>query len=284
MQVNPAIIGILIAASMATTASFDPLLDVTYSSASWYAANKETSYSNSSTASRWTDFGIGGRTLGSAGAVQGPYYRTNAINSLPAFEFSASMYVTASTPFTDLFFRANEQTVFLVFMETALSANWWEKSLMACDAGGGNNMKWIWGVNNTGQVIWECHYKPINCDNQFNSSASAVAATTWTLADFTKTSGQVVNSYINGTVAILSQTATCYPSVINAPFAVGWGEGTTSNTFTGKIAELLFYNSLLSASDRQKIEGYLAWKYGLQAKLPPAHPFLLSPPTSSRVV
>ncbi len=152
MQVNPAIIGILIAAG-ARTASFDPLLDITYASASWYAANKETSYVNNSTASRWTDFGLNGRTLGSAGAVQGPYYRTNAINSLPAFEFSASMYVTASTSFTDLFFRANEQTVFLVFMETSPSANWWEKSLMACDVGGGNNMKWIWGVTNTGQVV-----------------------------------------------------------------------------------------------------------------------------------
>jgi hypothetical protein len=34
-----------------------------------------------------------------------------------------------------------------------------------------------------------------------------------------------------------------------------------------------------SATDRQKIEGYLAWKWGIQASLPAAHPYRNAAPT-----
>jgi len=34
----------------------------------------------------------------------------------------------------------------------------------------------------------------------------------------------------------------------------------------------------LSAEDREKMEGYLAWKWGLQAKLASAHQYKSNPP------
>ena len=37
--------------------------------------------------------------------------------------------------------------------------------------------------------------------------------------------------------------------------------------------EILMYNQYLDNTDRQKIEGYLAWKWGLQASLPSDHPY-----------
>lgn len=272
----------LIAASSPRTASFDPLLDATYSSASWYSADKETTYVNNSTASLWTDFGIDGRNFGRAGAVAGPYYRTNAINSLPAFEFSASMHVTASTTFTDTFFRATNQAAFIVFLETNPSANWWEKSWMACDEGGGNTDKWIFAMDNSNRPIWECHNQATNQDSQFNGTTNSITASTWTLVEFVK-DNLTLNAWCNGTNTIVSRTIAAYPASIVAPFRIGWGEGTTSNTFTGQIAEILFYSASFSTFDRQVIEGYLMWKYGLQAKLPPSHPFAASPPTSSRL-
>jgi hypothetical protein len=48
--------------------------------------------------------------------------------------------------------------------------------------------------------------------------------------------------------------------------------------WTGDIAEMLVYNSALSDADRQKVEGYLAWKWGLQASLPVGHPYTSAPP------
>jgi len=53
----------------------------------------------------------------------------------------------------------------------------------------------------------------------------------------------------------------------------------TGTRFTGQISEILAYNSVLSTPDRQKVEGYLAWKWGLQANLPANHPYKSATPT-----
>jgi hypothetical protein len=37
------------------------------------------------------------------------------------------------------------------------------------------------------------------------------------------------------------------------------------------LAELLIYNAALTASQRQQVEGYLAWKWGIQSSLPATH-------------
>jgi len=47
---------------------------------------------------------------------------------------------------------------------------------------------------------------------------------------------------------------------------------------TGNIAEVIVYNTALSDADRQKVEGYLAHKWGLTAKLPADHPYKSDPP------
>lgn len=44
------------------------------------------------------------------------------------------------------------------------------------------------------------------------------------------------------------------------------------------ISELLVYRNVLSPADRQTVEGYLAWKWGLQAKLAASHPYRRGPP------
>jgi hypothetical protein len=40
-----------------------------------------------------------------------------------------------------------------------------------------------------------------------------------------------------------------------------------------QIAEVIFYNDTLITEDRQVVEGYLAWKWGLQNNLPSTHPY-----------
>ncbi len=51
-----------------------------------------------------------------------------------------------------------------------------------------------------------------------------------------------------------------------------------SRFFQGRIYEVLFYNQGVTTIQRQQIEGYLAWKWGLQGTLPSNHPFKNSPP------
>jgi hypothetical protein len=56
------------------------------------------------------------------------------------------------------------------------------------------------------------------------------------------------------------------------------GQRTDGYAMNGDIAEAIMVCADLSVSDRQKIEGYLADKYGLQANLPAGHPYKSSPP------
>lgn len=44
------------------------------------------------------------------------------------------------------------------------------------------------------------------------------------------------------------------------------------------FGEELAFNSVLSDADTEKIEGYLAWKWGLEGSLPGGHPYKSSPP------
>ncbi|OUV63921.1 MAG: hypothetical protein CBC82_03825, partial [Cellvibrionales bacterium TMED122] len=52
------------------------------------------------------------------------------------------------------------------------------------------------------------------------------------------------------------------------------------NYLGADLAEILIYDTVLSASDRQKIEGYLAHKWGLTGALSDSHPFKSNQPTS----
>ena len=64
-------------------------------------------------------------------------------------------------------------------------------------------------------------------------------------------------------------TNTLYINTVN-------GTNSYDSDFT---AELIYYNTTLSVSQRQAVEGYLAWKWGLQStNLPAGHPYYSTPP------
>lgn len=51
------------------------------------------------------------------------------------------------------------------------------------------------------------------------------------------------------------------------------------DTWGTALAELIMYSNALSATDRKKVEGYLAWKWGID--LSSSHPFFAAPPTGT---
>lgn len=59
------------------------------------------------------------------------------------------------------------------------------------------------------------------------------------------------------------------------------GTGVLNSDFlTGNVAEIVSYSNStdMTDSDRQKIEGYLAWKWSINTSLPLGHPYYSNPP------
>ena len=54
--------------------------------------------------------------------------------------------------------------------------------------------------------------------------------------------------------------------------------GYSGEYWNGRISEVVITSQPLSTADQQKLEGYLAWKWGLTANLPSNHPYKLAPP------
>ena len=52
-----------------------------------------------------------------------------------------------------------------------------------------------------------------------------------------------------------------------------FGDGTGSSGFDGLLGEIIIWNKEISVLEIQKIEGYLAWKWGLVDNLPSDHPY-----------
>jgi hypothetical protein len=231
----------------------------------WYAADQETSYSNGNTVNTITN--LSGSASGSNATPfsAGPIYTTDTLNSLPVYRFNnTGCRTTSNYSFTNF-------TFYIVFNNTS-GANSYERlvdhdfvngfwlgrnSSTANSFGGGvRESSDPYGVFVTAQ------------DGQWNIIGNQRDSTThniWNNGNFTARSSNTVTA-----------TATNSTRVGIGGYADGGGEQQAANI---DIAEIVFYQSALSLSNREKIEGYLAWKWGLQANLPNDHPYKNSPPT-----
>jgi hypothetical protein len=81
-------------------------------------------------------------------------------------------------------------------------------------------------------------------------------------------SGATTNTFGNGTQYDSTTVAATIPT-----YNAYWLGGPTPSgpTWPGMIGELIIYNRTLLQGDRQRIEGYLAHKWGLAHNLPPTH-------------
>ena len=86
--------------------------------------------------------------------------------------------------------------------------------------------------------------------------------------------GTTLTPYFN-TVAMTTKTGTNV-----AATGITLGDTDTAHPrqpWLGTVGELIIFNLVLSTTQRQQIEGYLAWKWGLTSSLPSSHPYALVP-------
>lgn len=89
-------------------------------------------------------------------------------------------------------------------------------------------------------------------------------------------SNLTMNAAFNGTETITSATAAVGAA---SSGSINLGNANGSTQAWGDLNEFLLYNPPLTLQQRQQVEGYLAWKWGLQGSLPANHPYKKWPPS-----
>lgn len=218
----------------------------------WLDANTHAGTADGTAMAQWNDTsGNAKHATQSSGSLK-PLFKTGIQNSLPVFRFDGTddLMTTPSSGIASLPF-----SFFGVYKVSNLVCRIWDGATGShtnCNKNTSFEMAGgtiIYGVGNTSFNLHSCI---------FGSGAG--------------------NSYgaLNGT-AVADMTANA--ATPNVVFTIGADHGAASLWTQGDLAELIWINGAVSSTDRDKIEGYLAWKWGLQASLPGGHAYASAAPT-----
>ncbi len=237
----------------------------------WLDAADRSSITTSGTVvTQWTDKSGTSRTTTFAGASN---------------TYSSALQAVSTDNATTSYFFANVNlkksviptaTVFLVHTWTGSSLSSTNQALWGQDIGGGWNRFQLLGFTATPAFAFGLSYTP-NSPNVTTVSALNTSSRTLYSATYAYQVANGTSAFVNGSLASSTVTEAVSPS-----------ETTTTNTYFGTIDtgyagsvafhEILIYTSAISTNQRQQVEGYLAWKWGLAGNLPNNHPFKLFPP------
>jgi len=175
--------------------------------------------------------------------------------------------------------NASAYSFFFVFNPIA-STNWILQKQY--DGVGSYNMismtKYWGGIGTTAYLYWTAWANP----GLYANSGIALSLSTVQLIEI-MFDGTTLTIYRNGNVLSTSTGSYTIPNATTVSnFTIGaWiasGNPQDSGTTNFQLGELIYYNAFLNTTQRQNVEGYLAWKWGLQTSLPVGHPYLSTNP------
>ena len=194
----------------------------------------------------------------SATSTNGPVYKTNIKNSLSILRFNGSQWINNVA-------YSFPNTAYSIFAIGYLSANngSYQRLLQAYPDG----VLFLGTLNGviatfTGVGGWN--------GGVAANSPSYTQLSNWYLTEMQLT-GSTLYPYVTGNAQTAKggSTTSAFTNL-----NIGGANGAYSGQpWNGDIGEILVYNSYLSDSNRQLVEGYLAWKWGLQSQLPADHPY-----------
>jgi hypothetical protein len=107
---------------------------------------------------------------------------------------------------------------------------------------------------------------------------SGVTTTGGVVFGFVRVSGSSNKAFKNGTENS-TRTANTSSLATGATAAIGANANAiTNDPYRGDLGDLIITTGTLSSTDREKIEGYLAHKWGLTGNLPSGHPYKTTAP------
>jgi hypothetical protein len=247
----------------------------------WVDATQITGYSNGQGLTSWVESSSNAR---SNAAVSGPTYQTNVLNSQPVVRFNgSSQYVNFGN-------YLNMGTEGISIFAVASYSNPSGTPYIVSKA-----------VYGPGLGRWGLGHGYANSNSLLVTNTSSTG-TTYEITYADTATGARVHSgiwnrstlslYSNATLmattsAIDTGTASNSFSLYVGAYGNTAGNGPQTSgpnlLMNGDIAEVAVYATALPPFQRQTVEGYLAWKWGLQASLPALHPFKAAAPTATGV-
>ena len=244
----------------------------------WLDANDPnadgTQTSNNQTISNWKDKSTNAY---GATAIVAATISKKSINGLDSMVFDGSSMGYKYTSFT---INSATHTFFFVSKPTSVTANSGYNYILAFQDTGGGSPYIVFPYYNaslSGMKGYITSYNGLAIDYTNSTLVdNAVAnAVTLTCAVIQSGSQQIYRfgSLQSSATASLSSATSPYLFLGAYPAGAGY-------YFNGNLCEVLVFNATLDASQRQTIEGYLAWKWGLVSSLPSSHPHKNIPPSA----
>jgi hypothetical protein len=139
---------------------------------------------------------------------------------------------------------------------------------------GGTNGRVFLGNGNTLYGYWGGHKNQLHMEYWQAGPYASPSDTNWDIYTITRnSSGAGVFSRFGTTIVSFGNSGAGMTG-----FYINTGGCCGNEKSDAQIAEVIIYNVVVADADCRKIEGYLAWKWGLQANLPVGHPYKSSAP------
>jgi hypothetical protein len=230
----------------------------------WYKADS-ISGSDGDGVSAWTDSSGNGNNLSQAVGARQPTLQTNELNDLSVVRYDGVNDIISDGDISDLDVGTGDIWMACVFKSTDDSS-----AQFFLEKGASS-----FGLMTTAAGELQARLGG-------TSNIPLQSAGNWSRTEFVIVTAARVSSTCNGFVdgsAMTTTNTTNTGSISNSSVLDIGASGVGSQPMTGDIAEILVGGATLTSSDREKLEGYLAWKWGLQDNLPSAHPYKIFPPT-----
>ena len=220
--------------------------------------------SNGTTLTTWVD-----KVLGSNATANTPItYATNGLaTGYPALTFTNTQWLAGNISITGA-----TVSVFSVFNINSSSGG--AGRVISLAATGQNDFN-----NNNYLSISRLNN---NTFGSFRNNGTIGASISYLTPTFSSIYIDGTNAYVSINGGTFSSTASSGNFTISS-YAIATNTNTadTGGRFYGFISEVIVYNIVLTTAQRQQVEGYLAWKWGLNTSLPTTHPYFSASPTSA---
>ena len=225
------------------------------------AADSSTITLNGSTVSQWSDKSNNARHATQGTAANQPTYTANGLNGKPVLTFDGSSHFLSIGALTGS--RIVSVLAVAATNNTSQDGYVLDESGSA-STGGGLSIRFT----STGAVrFWgQVAVGGADATGVVQGAASIIGGVE---------SATAQNSYLNGVASNTATPSGGSRSALNG--RIGHSQ-LLGGFLNGNIAEIILANSALSTENRQRLEGYYAWKWALEANLPVGHPFKSAPP------